>query len=86
MLLLSDGEPNSDDKRDACHAAAKAAQIPVFTVGLGPAAEGDMNVDPDAVKVLRELAHGHRRQLCVRERPLAARQPVPQHRHGARAW
>jgi hypothetical protein len=56
VLLLSDGEPNSDDKRDACHAAAKAAQIPVFTVGLGPAAEGDINADPAAVKVLRELA------------------------------
>ena len=56
MLLLSDGEPNSDEKRDACHAAAKAAQIPVFTVGLGPAAEGDINADPAAVKVLRELA------------------------------
>lgn len=57
VLLLSDGEPNSDDKRDACHSAAKAAQIPVFTVGLGPAAEGDPNVDPEAVKVLRELAN-----------------------------
>jgi hypothetical protein len=56
MILLSDGEPNSDDQRDACHAAAKAAQIPVFTVGLGPAAEGDINADPAAVKVLRELA------------------------------
>jgi hypothetical protein len=56
MLLLSDGEPNSDEQRDACHAAAKAAQIPVFTVGLGPAAEGDINADPAAVKVLRELA------------------------------
>jgi Mg-chelatase subunit ChlD len=56
MLLLSDGEPSDMEKRDACHAAAKAAQIPVFTVGLGPAAEGDPNASPDAVKVLRELA------------------------------
>ncbi len=56
VILLSDGQPNSDDKRDACHAAAKTAQIPVFTVGLGPAAEGDPNADPAAVKVLRELA------------------------------
>jgi Mg-chelatase subunit ChlD len=56
VLLLSDGEPNSNSKRDECHAAAKAAQIPVFTVGLGPAAEGDPNVDAGAVKVLRELA------------------------------
>jgi Mg-chelatase subunit ChlD len=57
VLLLSDGKPSSDTKRDECHAAAKAAQIPVFTVGLGPAAEGDPNVDADAVKVLRELAN-----------------------------
>ncbi|MDB4944889.1 MAG: hypothetical protein JWP97_4423 [Labilithrix sp.] len=56
MLLLSDGSPNSEDKRDACHAAAKAAQIPVFTVGLGPAAEGSEQVDASAVKVLRELS------------------------------
>ncbi|MDB5218062.1 MAG: hypothetical protein JWO86_5989 [Myxococcaceae bacterium] len=56
VLLLSDGEPNSDTKRDECHAAAKAAQIPVFTVGLGPAAEGAIDADPAAVKVLRELA------------------------------
>jgi hypothetical protein len=56
ILLLSDGKPNSQSKRDACHAAAKTAQIPVFTVGLGPAAEGDTKVDIDAVKVLRELS------------------------------
>lgn len=56
MLLLSDGEPNSDDQRDACHNAAKAAMIPVYTVGLGPAAEGSEDADPEAVKVLRELA------------------------------
>jgi hypothetical protein len=57
VLLLSDGKPNSESKRDACHNAAKAAQIPVFTVGLGPAAEGDKSVNQDAVKVLRELAN-----------------------------
>jgi hypothetical protein len=57
VLLLSDGRPNSETQREACHAAAKAASIPVFTVGLGPAAEGDPSVDPEAVKVLRELAN-----------------------------
>ncbi len=56
ILLLSDGQPTDRAKRDACHAAAKAAQIPVFTVGLGPAAEGDAKVEPEAVKVLRELS------------------------------
>ncbi|CAN5925294.1 hypothetical protein BH11MYX4_BH11MYX4_56190 [soil metagenome] len=38
MLLLSDGQPTSMTKRSACHDAAKRAGIPVFTVGLGPAA------------------------------------------------
>jgi len=56
VLLLSDGAPNSKTQRDACHNAAKAAQIPIFTVGLGPAAEGAKSVSQDAVKVLRELA------------------------------
>jgi len=56
MLLLSDGEPNTQTQRDACHSAAVAAQIPVFTVGLGPVAEGDPRALPSAVKVLRELS------------------------------
>lgn len=56
ILLLSDGQPTSMSKRSACHDAAKVAGIPVFTVGLGPAAEADPNADPAAVKVLRELA------------------------------
>ncbi len=56
VLLLSDGQPNSMTQRDACHSAAKAAQIPVYTVGLGPAAEGDKGANDTAVKVLRELA------------------------------
>ena len=56
MLLLSDGQPDSMSKRNACHDAAKRAGIPVFTVGLGPAAEADPKADPAAVKVLRELA------------------------------
>ena len=56
VLLLSDGLPDTTDKRDACHSAAKAAGIPVFTVGLGPAAEGNELVDAEAVKVLRDLA------------------------------
>jgi Mg-chelatase subunit ChlD len=56
MLLLSDGQPNSMSQRDACHGAAKAASIPVYTVGLGPAAEGDVQKNDTAVKVLRELA------------------------------
>lgn len=56
MLLLSDGQPTSMTQREACHRAARNAAIPVFTVGLGPAAEADPKADARAVKVLRELA------------------------------
>ena len=56
MLLLSDGEPNSDTAKGTCLSGAKAASIPVYTVGLGPAAEGSESAQPEAVKVLRELA------------------------------
>lgn len=56
ILLLSDGQPSSMREREACHNAAKTAGIPVFTVGLGPAAESDPKIDVSAVKVLRELA------------------------------
>jgi hypothetical protein len=56
MLLLSDGQPTSMDRRAACLTAAKSANIPVFTVGVGPAAEADPKTDTKAVSVLRELA------------------------------
>lgn len=56
MLLLSDGQPDSMRRRSACHDAARRAGIPVFTVGLGPAAEADPKAEAAAVKVLRELA------------------------------
>jgi hypothetical protein len=56
ILLLSDGEPNSPTLRDKCHGDAKAAGIPVFTVGLGPASEQMTGSSAGAVQVLRELA------------------------------
>ena len=56
MLLLSDGQPTSMDERSSCLNAAKTANIPVFTVGLGPAAEADPKTETAAVNVLRELA------------------------------
>lgn len=56
VLLLSDGEPTDKSLKSKCHDAAKAAGIQVFTVGLGPAAEGSSDAEPDAVKVLRELS------------------------------
>lgn len=61
ILLLSDGLPNSNPmaQKDCTEGAIKAG-IPIFTVGLGPAAEkpdgSTMASQPAAVKVLRELA------------------------------
>jgi hypothetical protein len=56
MLLLSDGKPNSSSVKAKCVDAAKGAQLPIFTVGLGPAAQGDPKADPKAVDVLQELS------------------------------
>lgn len=56
ILLLSDGQPSDSSKRAKCHADALAAQIPIFTVGLGPAAEVAGTSEPVAVRTLRELS------------------------------
>jgi len=56
VLLLSDGEPGDSGTREEALAAARQAQVPVFTVGLGPAAEGASNADSDAITVLQELS------------------------------
>jgi len=56
ILLLSDGQPGDTSLKEACHLAAQEAGIPIFTVGLGPAAENESNSQASAVTVLRELA------------------------------
>jgi hypothetical protein len=58
ILLLSDGAPNASPMEAKCTADAIAAGIPIFTVGLGPAAEkpNGGGSQPNAVKVLRELS------------------------------
>ncbi|HEY0468737.1 MAG TPA: vWA domain-containing protein [Polyangiaceae bacterium] len=56
ILLLSDGQPSDSSLKADCHAAAQAAGIPIFTVGLGPAAENETNSLASAVTVLREIA------------------------------
>jgi hypothetical protein len=56
ILLLSDGQPGDTNLRAKCHADALAAGVPVYTVGLGPAAEVMLGSDATAVRVLRELA------------------------------
>ncbi len=42
MLLLSDGKPSSSSDREVALEAAKRENIPIYTVGLGPAAEGKL--------------------------------------------
>ena len=58
ILLLSDGAPNSATMKTKCINDALAAGIPIFTIGLGPAAETPTAgaSQATAVQVLRELA------------------------------
>jgi len=58
ILLLSDGAPNSATMKTKCIDDALAAGIPIFTIGLGPAAETPTagTSQAAAVQVLRELA------------------------------
>jgi len=56
ILLLGDGKPGGTGTLDDVCLSAQAAQIPLNTIGLGPAADGSPSADPDAVKVLRDLA------------------------------
>lgn len=57
VLMLSDGEPDSDvaDPEVALE-AAKAAEVPIYTLGLGPAAEGSDGSNTTAIEVLQELS------------------------------
>ena len=56
ILLLGDGKPGGTGTLEDVCTSAQAAQIPLNTIGLGPAADGIPTADPDAVKVLRDLA------------------------------
>ena len=56
IVLLGDGQPTGTGTLEDVCASAQAAQIPLNTIGLGPAADASPSADPDAVKVLRDLA------------------------------
>ncbi len=57
VLMLTDGEPASDTaNREQALAAARTAQVPIYTVGLGPAAEGSSSSNATAIGVLQELS------------------------------
>jgi Mg-chelatase subunit ChlD len=56
MLLLSDGQPNSNTSRDSALAMAVRANITVHTVGLGPASDLSASPLAAAVNAIREVA------------------------------
>jgi hypothetical protein len=61
VLMLSDGEPDSDTSdRDTALAAIADAKFPIYTVGLGPAAEGFDGSNPTAITTLQELSQNSR--------------------------
>ena len=55
ILILSDGGPNTSATATTCISAATSAQIPVYAVGLGNAAEGSPTQSTTAVKALRDI-------------------------------
>jgi len=56
MLLMTDGQPNSNTNRTNAITAAKNAGIPIHTVGLGPASDVSPLREASAVQAVRELA------------------------------
>ena len=57
LLLVTDGLPTDSLQADAAIQAAVGAEIPVFTVGLGPASDESGSIDTRAVERLRTLAN-----------------------------
>jgi hypothetical protein len=56
MIVLGDGQPNGGGTLQACCDAAKAAGIPINTIGFGPAADSSPRASTKAVQTLRSLA------------------------------
>lgn len=57
LMVLTDGEPSDTAKRDDLLAAAAASGMPIYAVGLGPAASAGSQSKPAAVAKLQELAN-----------------------------
>lgn len=56
IIIFSDGYPNSTAlKNDVC-ANANSLQIPIHSIGLGPASDIDPNYNVNAVKEMRDIA------------------------------
>lgn len=58
MLVVTDGLPTDSGNAALAIQSAAAAQIPIYTVGIGPASSESATSDPAAVERLRELAYG----------------------------
>jgi hypothetical protein len=57
VLMLSDGQPDSDTaSREQGLQAIADNKFPIYTVGLGPAAEGSDSSDATATQTLQELS------------------------------
>lgn len=58
IVLLSDGEPNSTYLQDSTCSLANNLDIPIFTIGLGPASDLDsLNMSVTAVENMRYIAN-----------------------------
>ncbi|MFC2089103.1 VWA domain-containing protein, partial [Calditrichota bacterium] len=58
IVLLSDGEPNSTYLQDSTCSLANSLEIPIFTIGLGPASDLDsLNMSVTAVENMRYIAN-----------------------------
>jgi len=58
LLVVTDGLPTDSTAAEAAIASAAGAQIPVYTVGIGPASDQNASRDAAAVDRLRTLANG----------------------------
>lgn len=56
IMVLSDGQPNSDSSKAAAEACVADNDITTCTVGLGPGSELSVSANPSAVSALKELS------------------------------
>jgi len=58
LVLMSDGLGNDPGGREALLAAATAANVQIYTVGLGAGSDRSTRTDPTAVTAMQTLANG----------------------------
>lgn len=56
IVLLSDGDPNSLANRDNVCAKAQTLDIPIYSIGLGPASDISSSMSSNAIENMRFLA------------------------------